>query len=183
MIVNLKNLIDDDLFYNYFTHKVTTIKPNGSLKLKPIRGRIGYIGYDFYSDYLTMLYHSKITKTISEKINKKIIPSFCFTRYYYEDSVLNFHKDRPECEITVSHCHYGEPWKIYVEDDEYITQTGVSICYQGIDRSHGRIQKLKNKSLYSFFHWVEFDGNYENHKFDKSVFSENVYRKLDKPYI
>ena len=46
-----------------------------------------------------------------------------------------------------------------------------------------KIQKLKNKSLYSFFHWVEFDGNYENHKFDKSVFSENVYRKLDKPYI
>ena len=163
MIVDLKDLIDDDLFYNYFTHKVTTIKPNGSLKLKPIRG--------------------KITKTISKKINKKIIPSFCFTRYYYEDSVLNFHKDRPECEITVSHCHYGEPWKIYVEDDEYITQTGVSICYQGVDRSHGRIQKLKNKSLYSFFHWIEFDGNYENHKFDRSIFSEKVYRKLDKPYI
>ena len=186
MIIDLKELIDDDLIYNYFSYKVENAegKMHTSLKGFPIKGKIGYIGYDFYCDYLSIILHSKITPHVSKIIDKQIIPSFCFTRMYFEDSKLNFHTDRGACEITVSHCHYGEPWKIYISEDDYVTEKGVSLYYEGVDKLHGRIGSISNKALYTFFHWVEKDGKYDEFKYDKSEKLKKVYNQsLDKLYI
>ena len=79
---------------------------------------------------------------------------------YFEGSKLNFHKDRPSCEIILSHCHYGKPWKIYVEEEAFMTETGTSICYEGNKNVHGRITPIANNALYSFYSWVEKDGEY-----------------------
>ena len=184
MIIDLKELIDDDLIYNYFSYKVENAegKMNSSLKGFPIK-KDGYIGYDFYEDYLTIITHLKITSRISKILNKEIIPSFCFTRMYFEESILNAHTDRESCEIAVSHCHYGEPWKIYILEDDFITGRGDSICYEG-KNLHGRITPLKNRSLYSFYFWVEKDGKYDEFKYDKRPEMEKVYLStLDKLYI
>ncbi|MAT09165.1 MAG: hypothetical protein CL707_08710 [Chloroflexi bacterium] len=183
MIIDLKEFIDDDLFYTYFSHKVNHAKSaTSSLKNFPIK-KDGYIGYDFYGDYLTIITHLKITSRISKILNKEIIPSFCFTRMYFEESKLNVHTDRESCEIAVSHCHYGEPWKIYILEDDFITGRGDSICYEG-KNSHGRITPLKNRSLYSFYFWVEKDGKYDEFKYDKRPEMEKVYLStLDKLYI
>ena len=102
---------------------------------------------------------------------------------YFEESKLNVHTDRESCEIAVSHCHYGEPWKIYILEDDFITGRGDSICYEG-KNSHGRITPLKNRSLYSFYFWVEKDGKYDEFKYDKRPEMEKVYLStLDKLYI
>ena len=183
MIIDLKDMIDDDLIYNYFSHKVENAQSlTSSLKTIPIE-HLGYTGYDFYCDYLSMIFHLKITPHVSKILNKKIIPSFCFTRMYFEESKLNFHRDRDACEIAISHCHYGEPWKIYILEDDFITGTGDSICYEG-KNTHGRITPLKNRSLYSFYFWVEKDGKYDEWKYDNSEKIEKIYKQtLDKLYI
>ena len=184
MIIDLKDIIDDDLIYNYFSHKIENANSQtSSLKTNPI-GQLGYIGYDFYCDYISMIFHLKITPHVSKILNKKIIPSFCFTRMYFEGSKLNFHTDRDACEITVSHCHYGNPWKIYVLEDDFITEKGVSLCYEGGKKSHGRVVPIFTKTLYSFYHWVEKDGKYDKFKYDESEKIEKIYKQtLDKLYI
>ena len=184
MIIDLKDIIDDDLIYTYFSQKVEhAMMKASSLKNFPIK-KDGYSGYDFYGDYLTIISHLKITPHVSKILNKKIIPSFCFTRMYFEGSKLNVHTDREACEITVSHCHYGNPWKIYVLEDEFITEKGVSLCYEGVKNSHGRVVPTLNKTLYSFYHWVEKDGKYDELKYDKSEKIEKIYNQtLDKLYI
>jgi len=185
MIIDLKDIIDDDLSHTYFSHKIDHAKSaTSSLKNFPIK-KDGYIGYDFYGDYLTMISHLKITPRVSKILNKEIIPSFCFTRMYFEESKLNFHVDRTACEIAVSHCHYGEPWKIYIEEEEFITRTGISICYDGIEKQHGRVTPTSFKTLYSFYFWVEKDGKYDEFKYDKQSKMEKIYKQLalDKSYI
>jgi hypothetical protein len=186
MIIDLKDIIDDDLIYNYFSQKVDhAMKNPSSLKMTPIRDhKLDYIGYNFYCDYLSIMFHSKITPFVSKILNKELIPSFCFTRMYFEGSKLNFHKDRPSCEIILSHCHYGKPWKIYVEEEAFMTETGTSICYEGNKNVHGRITPIANNALYSFYSWVEKDGEYYDWKYDKSKKLEKVYLSaLDKTYI
>ena len=67
--------------------------------------------------------------------------------------------------------------------DSFITGRGDSICYEG-KNSHGRITPLKNRSLYSFYFWVEKDGKYDEFKYDKRPEMEKVYLStLDKLYI
>ena len=187
MIIDLKDVIDDDLIYTYFSNKVEhALTKASSLKSFPFRnGRLDYTGYDFYGDFLSMIFHLKITPHVSKILNKKIIPSFCFTRMYFPGSKLNFHKDRDACEITVSHCHYGTPWKIYILEEDFTTEKGISICYEGIDKSHGRIAPIANNALYSFYHWVEKDGKYDEFKYDKSEKMKKIYDQmaLDKSYI
>ena len=185
MIIDLKGLIDDDLIYTYFSHKVEHAKSaTSSLKNFPIK-KDGYSGYDFYGDYLTIISHLKITPHVSKILNKEIIPSWCFTRMYFPGSTLNAHKDRDASEITVSHCHYGKPWKIFILEDEFITQTGTSICYEGIEKEHCRISPTLSKTLYTFYHWVEKGGKYEEFKYDTSEKLEKIYKQmtLDKSYI
>jgi hypothetical protein len=187
MIIDLKDIIDDDLIYTYFSHKVEHARRHptvSALKNFPIK-KYGYIGYDFYCDYLSIIYHLKITPHVSKILNKEIIPTFCFTRMYFEGSKLNFHTDRKACEIAVTRCHQGEPWKMYIEDEDFITQTGTSICYEGIEKQHGRITPLTYKALYSFYFWVEKDGKYDEFKYDKEPKMEKIYKQLalDKSYI
>jgi hypothetical protein len=184
MIIDLKGLIDDDLIYTYFSHKVEHAKSANPPYNSPIK-KDGYSGYDFYGDYLTIISHLKITPHVSKIVNKEIIPSFCFTRMYFNESTLNVHRDRKACEFTVSHCHYGEPWKIYILEDEFITKTGTSICYEGIDKSHGRVTPLTHKALYSFYFWVEKDGKYDEFRYDEEPKMEKIYKQLalDKSYI
>ena len=184
MIIDLKELIDDDLIFNYFSHKVENAQSlTSSLKTIPIE-TLGYRGYDFYCDYLSMIFHLKITPFVSKILNKELIPTFCFTRMYFGGSKLDFHTDREACEITVSHCHYGNPWKIFVLEDEFITEKGVSLCYEGAKKSHGRVAPTLNKALYSFYHWVEKGGKYDELKYDESEKIEKIYSQtLDKLYI
>ena len=190
MIIDLKDIIDDDLNYTYFSQKAEhAMTKISSLKSFPFRnGRLDYEGYDFYCPFLSMIFHLKITPHVAKILNKEIIPSFCYTRLYFPGSKLNVHKDRPACEITVSHCHYGKPWKIFILEDEFITQTGTSICYEGIDKEHCRISPTLSRTLYSFYHWVEKGGKYEEFKYDTSEKLEKVYMQikkmgLDKSYI
>ena len=185
MIIDLEGKINDDLIYTYFSQKIDhAMKKISSLKSFPFRnGRLGYEGYDFYGDYLSMIFHLKITPLVSKILNKEIIPSFCYTRMYFKGSKLNVHKDRPACEITVSHCHYGKPWKIFILEDSFTTETGTSICYQGIDKEHGRITPTLSRTLYSFYHWVEKGGKYEEFKYDTSEDLKKVYDGIDKLYI
>ena len=188
MIIDLKGLIDDDLIYTYFSHKVEHAKSaTSSLKNFPIK-KDGYSGYDFYGDYLTIISHLKITPHVSKIVNKELIPTFCYTRMYFPESKLTAHRDREACEITVSHCHHGEPWKIHIEEEDFITQTGTSLCYNGVEQSHCRISPTPFKALYSFYSWVEKDGKYDEFKYDGSEKLEKVYNQmkqmtLDKSYI
>jgi hypothetical protein len=190
MIIDLKGIIDDDLIYTYFSQKVEhAMMKASSLKTLPFRNKkLGYEGYDFYCDYLSIIFHLKITPHVSKILNKEIIPTFCFTRMYFEGSKLNFHIDRKACEIAVTHCHQGEPWKLYIEDEDFITQTGTSICYNGVERGHCRISSTPSKALYTIYSWVEKGGKYDKFKYDESEKLERVYKQmkqtaLDKSYI
>ena len=103
---------------------------------------------------------------------------------YFEGSKLNFHTDRKACEIAVTHCHQGGPWKMYIEDEDFITQTGTSICYNGAEQGHCRISSTPSKALYTIYSWVEKGGKYDKFKYDKSEKLEKIYKQtLDKLYI
>ena len=72
----------------------------------------------------------------------------------------------------------------FVLEDEFITEKGVSLCYEGAKKSHGRVVPTLNKALYSFYHWVEKGGKYDELKYDESEKIEKIYSQtLDKLYI
>lgn len=113
---------------------------------------------------------------IEKKINMSLYPTYSFTRIYYKNSVLKPHTDRESCEISATICITNEekPWDIYFlnRQNEEICITlypGDAIIYMGMELKHWREKYNHARQIQTFLHYVNANGKYTEHKYDKRI--------------
>lgn len=131
-----------------------------------------------------------LTPTMSLVTGKDLLPTYDYLRIYREADICRVHFDRPSCEhslsltldysdgaawpLDVGHVHHADP-EPSVEPDfgsEDFTSVhmaiGDAVLYRGTNHRHGRVTPNPNAwSAHLFLHWVERNGVYADHAFDK----------------
>jgi hypothetical protein len=130
-----------------------------------------------------------LTPIVSEIVGRKLLPSYDYFRIYREGDVCRVHYDRPSCEHSLSltlDYSDGVAWPLEVGktnsqpsarieedfgDEDFASiamNVGDALLYQGVNHRHGRTQPNPNAwSAHLFLHWVDADGPYRDHAFDR----------------
>ena len=132
-------------------------------------------------DAAALISHEILFETVQEKIwvalenllQIELLPTYSYARLYKNGNVLDKHKDRPSCEISLtvqlarSH-HYS--WPIYMGNKRYDLAEGDGVIYKGCDIEHWR-EKCDGPENYlsgqAFFHFVKAKGQYSEFANDK----------------
>jgi hypothetical protein len=141
-----------------------------------------------YPPMLTFLWG--LTPRIAAATGRDVLPTYAYFRLYQRDDICRVHSDRPACEHSLSlTVAYGDdrPWPLSVATERVETPTAVvaedfggqpygsvammpgdGVLYQGTHHRHGRLTGNPNSwSAHLFLHWVERDGRYRDHAFDR----------------
>ena len=130
-----------------------------------------------------------LTPIMTEIVGRKLLPTYDYLRIYREGDVCRVHCDRPSCEHSLSltlDYSDGVEWPLdvgteqsspssRVEEDfgseafaSVAMKVGDAVLYQGVHHRHGRTQPNPNAwSAHLFLHWVDADGPYRDHAFDR----------------
>ena len=113
------------------------------------------------------------TKQISDLLKVKVLPTYSYARIYHNGSVLNPHRDRPQCEISIS-CHLNgdSEWSFFIEDpkgdaQELKLSRGDAVIYLGNEATHWREQYTGESYTQVFLHYVRTYGEHSNLYFDR----------------
>lgn len=141
-----------------------------------------------YHPMMTFLWG--LTPRMAQVTGHDLIPTYAYFRVYRASDVCRVHNDRPACEHSLSlTIAYGEdkPWAISVATDRtevpsalvaddfggapyasVAMAAGDGVAYQGTHHRHGRLDPNPNSwSAHLFLHWVEREGAYREHAFDR----------------
>lgn len=109
---------------------------------------------------------------IEELVEKKLFPTYTYSRIYTKNEALNPHIDRFECEysFTLTLKYDKNIWPIYVQSGnrghEILLDVGDILIYKGVKNLHWR-HALENDFHYQgFFHYVDKQGPYSDRRFD-----------------
>lgn len=134
------------------------------------------LSYSIYASAFSESLLEYIRPQVEEVINKRLEPSYTYTRIYYKDAIMEEHKDRPSCQYSVTlNLDNGEDWPIYIRDysgKEHAVKLspGYGLIYNGTECAHWRNENPKEKVYQTFLHYVDSDGPYKDHIYDKRVF-------------
>ena len=108
---------------------------------------------------------------VEKESNSKLFPTYAYWRYYVFGATLSKHSDRPACEISVTACiKKYDNWPIIVEGESFEIKEGDAVLYAGCDQKHGRPGVYKGEGMAQvFFHYVDQNGPYKDHAYDKIV--------------
>jgi hypothetical protein len=103
----------------------------------------------------------------------RLSPTYSYFRLYKRGDVLERHRDRPACEVSVS-LNIGQvpstPWPFYVEGSmgtyAALLAPGDALLYRGTDVFHWREPFQGNHLVQVFLHYVDRDGPHVDQKFD-----------------
>jgi len=70
--------------------------------------------YSHYADIAMETLLLKVQPLIEKEIKDKLIPTYSYARIYKQGDILERHKDRPSCEISVTMNLGGDPWPIFI---------------------------------------------------------------------
>lgn len=128
-----------------------------------------------YGDPLLDNTLSEIQDKISQKIGIDLLPTYSYARIYRPGEVLEKHTDRESCEIsgtiTLGIEKGAGDWPIYFEKDgkkvEYNIKIGDMVIYRGGELEHWRDKFEGNWHVQLFCHYVDANGPYKDHAYDK----------------
>lgn len=134
-------------------------------------------------------FHWGLTPRVAEIAGCKLMPTYAYFRAYQQGDVCLVHSDRHACEHSLSltmHLADDLPWELSVErrkvdqagavvpdfgGHEYsslLMEAGDAVMYKGVQHRHGRLEPNPNAwSAHLFMHWVDADGPYADHAFDR----------------
>jgi hypothetical protein len=137
-----------------------------------------------------------LTPVIRDLVGRDLLPTYDYFRIYRGGDICRVHSDRPSCEHSVSlTLEYSDDkiWDLQVgkyrvdslhplADDfgskPYSSlgmEVGDAVLYQGTHYGHGRITPNPNAwSAHLFLHFVDREGPYRDHAFDKRVSLDKV---------
>ena len=100
----------------------------------------------------------------------KLLPTYTFFRVYKAGDILEKHRDRPSCEISISLClrKKGNIWPIYINNTAIMLEEGDALIYKGCEVEHWREPYTEGTKLAQvFLHYVDANGPYTEWKNDK----------------
>ncbi len=143
----------------------------------------------------TMLLH--LHKIMQDSTGLKLHPTYSYYRVYRPGDKLDAHTDRPSCEISATLCFnysYNSKdyrWPIFMEGNRVDLEPGDMVIYKGCDLTHWRNQfNIADEQAWhvqGFFHYVNADGPYTQHKYDGrpnvGTLVSPREKTVSKPYI
>jgi hypothetical protein len=132
-----------------------------------------------------------LTPRVAQVAGCELMPTYAYFRIYQQGDMCRVHSDRPACEHSLSlTVELGEniPWALSFErrhldqplaaidldfGDEAFSSiamnAGDGVMYRGVNHRHGRLDPNPNSwSAHMFLHWVDADGPYADHAFDRA---------------
>lgn len=133
--------------------------------------------YSFYGDPLMETILESSTESLSKISEFNLLPTYSYSRLYGMGDELVIHKDRPSCEISAT-ISLGVPNNdispIYFSQNEdksnpikILLEPGDLCLYRGCNLYHWREPFNQKWYLQSFLHYVNADGEYKDHIYDK----------------
>lgn len=127
-----------------------------------------------YCHNVFVKFHFLITKHAEKIFGKELIPTYTYGRVYYKNSILNAHRDRDQCEysltLNLDSSDNNVPWPIEFYSTRYEKliasincSPGDGIFYKGIRLPHSRSTPCPVEwYAQSFFHWVDKNRPYKD---------------------
>ena len=114
------------------------------------------------------------TPHINSLIEERVLPTYTYARIYKNGEVLNRHRDRPACEISLTvHLGGDKPWDIGIqkpngEEVSLNLNIGDAMLYLGCIADHWRDKPYEGQNYSQvFLHYVRSEGPNAWAYFDK----------------
>ena len=114
------------------------------------------------------------TNKVTNLIEEQVLPTYSFARIYKNGAVLNRHRDRHACEISLTvHLGGDSPWDISIqkpngEEVDLTLNTGDAMLYFGCTADHWRSTPFTGQNYSQvFLHYVRSNGPNAWAYFDK----------------
>jgi hypothetical protein len=110
---------------------------------------------------------------IAELIGEEVLPTYSYARVYKSDSVLERHRDRPACEISITlNLLKDVNWPIYFQrpdnsETSLELNPGDAAIYLGCQADHWRSAFIGEEHVQVFLHYVRANGSKAWAFFDK----------------
>jgi predicted 2-oxoglutarate/Fe(II)-dependent dioxygenase YbiX len=143
-----------------------------------------YSKYDYIS-FLELLCEKN--QEVSSILEETVLPTYAYSRVYFNGSVLEKHLDRDACEISLTlHLNGDKQWPILIktpsgEERSVILNPGDAMMYLGRSAEHWRTEYDGDYYTQVFLHYVRSRGDCAYAYFDKKNKSQkNIDDKGDK---
>jgi predicted 2-oxoglutarate/Fe(II)-dependent dioxygenase YbiX len=136
-----------------------------------------------YISFLELLCEK--TQQVSSILEETVLPTYAYSRVYYNGSVLNRHRDRDACEISLTlHLDGDKSWPIYIEtpdgrEKSVILEPGDAMMYLGKVADHWRNEYNGDYYTQVFLHYVRSRGDCAYAYFDKCKDDSEKTEKKD----
>jgi hypothetical protein len=132
--------------------------------------------YSHYADIVMETLLSWVQPVIEKHISYKLSPTYSFARIYKKGDILERHKDRFSCEISITLNLGGDRWPIYLDPSEKKGKKGIKVdlnpgdmlIYSGCNLEHWREAFQGEDCVQVFLHYNKADSKKaKENKFDK----------------
>jgi YD repeat-containing protein len=111
---------------------------------------------------------------VEDATGVRLWPTYSYLRIYQRGNVLQAHRDRPSCEISMTvniGMSAGAPWPIWIAGPKGIASValnpGDGLIYRGCDCYHWREPFDGDHLAQVFLHYVDRNGSNTEWKYDK----------------
>lgn len=124
---------------------------------------------------------------ITDLLGEKVLPTYTYARVYKNGSVLERHRDRPACEISVTlNLNKDASWPIHFQrpdgSETFIElDPGDAALYLGCRADHWRTEYQGQEYTQLFMHYVRSYGPYSWAYFDKDKGASKDEQKISQP--
>lgn len=124
---------------------------------------------------------------ITDLLGEKVLPTYTYARVYKNGSVLERHRDRPACEISVTlNLNKDASWPIHFQrpdgSETFIElDPGDAALYLGCRADHWRTEYQGQEYTQLFMHYVRSYGPYSWAYFDKDKGASKDEQKTNQP--
>jgi hypothetical protein len=154
----------------YYRHALT-LAANGSMTIgdEQVPGTPSA-----YADPAMEMLLEDLRPRVERATGLSLFPTYAYFRVYKQGDVLECHRDRPSCEISMTlnlGCRPDDPWPIFIEGPtgtaSISLRPGDALIYRGCDCDHWREAFIGEHAAQVFLHYVDENGPNAEWKFDK----------------
>jgi hypothetical protein len=118
---------------------------------------------------------------VSSLFGEEVLPTYTYARVYNNGSVLERHRDRPACEVSITlNLSKSHDWPIYFQrhdgSETFVElEPGDAVLYMGCISDHWREQFVGEEYTQVFMHYVRSYGENAWAYFDKNQDGGNAH--------
>lgn len=121
------------------------------MRWEPDYNRWAYGDHEFFIGM-----HAQMLEQVQEVVGEKLQPSYCLLAKYGQGGVVQMHKDRDNCYVTLAVKLYGEPWPFYVAGKSFVANSNSGILFNGSEHYHYRDARIdSSEHCIVLFHYAK----------------------------